>query len=497
VKLEDISVRLRARGHWEAIDLGAAMMRHWWRPIFGAWCVIVVPFTVALVFALSAWPVAALAVVWWLKPLYDRIVLHVLARAVFGAAPGVRETLRSLPSIVRTSSLAWGLTLGRASLARSFVLPVAQLEGQRGAAARARNRTLSRRAGGHAANLLAVCIVFETALFFALGGLAELLTPPGLDTGIGLESVWEFTVGEQELPWWMTVTTSLLYVVALSIIEPMYVAGGFALYLNRRTTLEAWDLELAFRRMAARHAATRSPQGHRLAGLVMAAALLTGTWIVPPPAAAAEPDPKQVVEEVLASPDFGEIRKEKRWQPRQRDEPQPAAGRELEWLADLMRAVTEVLRILAYALIAVVLILFVRFLLIHMGYLRRNTSPDAPAPEVLFGLDVRPESLPDDLAGVAAALARQDPIAALSLLYRGALATLIHRDRLTVEQGDTEGDCVRRVERERPPPLGAYFRRLVGAWTAAAYGHRLPADDTLVALCHEWPQHFARQQAAA
>jgi hypothetical protein len=31
-------------------------------------------------------------------------------------------------------------------------------------------------------------------------------------------------------------------------LEPFYVAGGFALYLNRRAELEAWDIEQEFRR---------------------------------------------------------------------------------------------------------------------------------------------------------------------------------------------------------------------------------------------------------
>ena len=38
----------------------------------------------------------------------------------------------------------------------------------------------------------------------------------------------------------------------MAFIEPFYVGAGFGLYLNRRTQLEAWDLEIAFRRMRKR-----------------------------------------------------------------------------------------------------------------------------------------------------------------------------------------------------------------------------------------------------
>ena len=39
------------------------------------------------------------------------------------------------------------------------------------------------------------------------------------------------------------------------LLEPFYVAAGFGLYLNRRTLLEGWDIEVALRRIAERHAA--------------------------------------------------------------------------------------------------------------------------------------------------------------------------------------------------------------------------------------------------
>ena len=102
-----------------------------------------------------------------------------------------------------------------------------------------------------------------------------------------------------------------------------------------------------------------------------------------------------------------------------------------------------------------------------------------------------PEALPENLAQVAAAAAESDPRLALSLLYRGALATLIHRDRVDFAAGDTEDDCVRRIDRISPASLGAYFRRLVGAWSEAAYGQRIAAAPSIRVLCDEWQVHFS------
>ena len=61
-----------------------------------------------------------------------------------------------------------------------------------------------------------------------------------------------------------TILVTALYLVAVALIEPLYVAGGFALYLNRRTALEGWDLEVQLRRIAQR-TDRRQDRGTRVA----------------------------------------------------------------------------------------------------------------------------------------------------------------------------------------------------------------------------------------
>ena len=61
-------------------------------------------------------------------------------------------------------------------------------------------------------------------------------------------------------------------------------------------------------------------------------------------------------------------------------------------------------------------------------------APEAPA--LLFGLDVRPEALPTNLAELAAQVASSDPRLALSLLYRGALVKW--KDRKKIGLGSTQ-----------------------------------------------------------
>src|SRR4029078_1568048 len=89
--LERLSVKLRQRSPWEAIDLGFAMAREWWRDVYGMWLVIFIPSSVTLCVLLPIeW--AALTV-WWLKPALDRVVLQVLATRVFCARGPWRRRL--------------------------------------------------------------------------------------------------------------------------------------------------------------------------------------------------------------------------------------------------------------------------------------------------------------------------------------------------------------------------------------------------------------------
>jgi hypothetical protein len=41
---------------------------------------------------------------------------------------------------------------------------------------------------------------------------------------------------------------TIAYALVVLFLEPFYVAAGFAMYLNRRAQLEAWDVEQELRR---------------------------------------------------------------------------------------------------------------------------------------------------------------------------------------------------------------------------------------------------------
>src|ERR1041384_2799128 len=130
----DIAVTLRRRTPWEAMDLGLAMLQRWWRLCYAPH-LIVGALVVAGAWALGWWlerPWVAIVLVWWMKPLYDRVVLHVLSRAVFGELQSPRAVLAAWREWLATGLLAATLFRWWPDLVRSFNLPVRQLEGQAG-----------------------------------------------------------------------------------------------------------------------------------------------------------------------------------------------------------------------------------------------------------------------------------------------------------------------------------------------------------------------------
>jgi hypothetical protein len=487
--LEHLSVALRQRNPWEAIDLGFAMVRQWWRDLYGVWLAVLIPLTVVACLLLPAhW---AGVFVWWLKPALDRIVLHVTASAVFGVRPGWRATLRAFPSYARTG-LIGSLLWNRFSPHRSFWLPVRQLENARGSSGRARLKQLRRRVGSQASWLTVICMHFEFVAMISLIGLYVLLLP-GMDGDLDSSVSWFQHLNDSGQAYIGTA----LWVASIALIEPLYVAGGFALYLNRRTVLEGWDLEVQLRSIAqqseARAAAPVSVSvAVPVAGLLFALGLIVTAlpgWTGPAHAQAPS-KAQEEIKEVLKDPVFGKYERRTRIEslhpaPKQQRAP------DLDGFAAFMQTFAQVLRFAVWIALAIALLLVLRWLLSHIKF-KGDAQPAPEAlPEVLFGLDVRPESLPKDVAAAALALAaRGQMVAALSLLYRGALVSLLHRDGIQLATGDTEADCLAKVKPTAQRSTHDYLTRLVASWQAAAYAHRMPERVEVEELATQWRNVF-------
>ena len=150
MRIDQISVELRPRSSWEAVELGTALVRTHARAIWIPYVLLTLPMFAALCAAFAWFDQLEWAGVayWWLKPVFDRVPLFVVSRAVFGTVPSVRETLAAQ----RTWGWRWMphyLTWRRLSPYRSLFLPVDLLEGgtQKYAAPQRHRRFGARRSG--------------------------------------------------------------------------------------------------------------------------------------------------------------------------------------------------------------------------------------------------------------------------------------------------------------------------------------------------------------
>ncbi|MBL8407044.1 MAG: hypothetical protein JNJ81_04470 [Candidatus Accumulibacter sp.] len=489
MRLEQITVRLRRRSPWEALDLGPALLRNWAAPVYRAWFATYWPAGIVILLVMWPWPEYAILVLWWLKPLFDRVLLFVFSRSVFGDECRVRDLLRELPRVLRGPGVLSGLTLRRCSLARSLLLPVWQLEGQTGADARARFRLLSRRCRGHAVWLTFFCANMSTILLVSI-----VITLLALVPGDGQDLLlWQWFGGDRSTAGYFA--GNLVFMLAETVVEPLYVASGFSLYLNRRSELEAWDIELAFRRLAARQSAT--PLASSLLVLLVLAVWLP---LLKPVQAEEAPQPpsvaRQAIDAVLTDPVFGQDREDWSWRWRQSDSPVDEPGgdwikvlfKAIEWFSEMLRGLLWVFAGLG---LAAAIFLVLRY---RQAGSRARVAP--AAPEFLFGLDLRPASLPADVAAAAhAALDRGDSVEALSLLYRGALVALMHQRQIDFAAGDTENDCLSRIAGRVPEALDRRFNVLVETWRLAAYGRLSIPVERVEELLAGWDLLFGKPQA--
>jgi len=158
----------------------------------------------------------------------------------------------------------------------------------------------------------------------------------------------------------------------------------------------------------------------------------------------------------------------------------------LAWIGAFADAIAGASRVLVWGLGATalaVLLVTARHLVIAQRDTRRLRSATRTVQRV-GELDVRPESLPEDVGATAwAQWQRGDVAGALSLLYRGALSRLIHRFDVPLTDASTENECLQLARPRLGAPSLQYFARLVRAWQTHTYGGRPPDATEGLALC--------------
>jgi len=503
VALERISILIRPRSAWEGMDLGFALARHWFVPLWALWWVTAAPVMLAALLWLGHSADLWLLLIWWLKPLYEMLMIAWLGRVLFGEPLGWRRAVRRLPSLV---CRLWPYLLWRRlSPVRSLSMPVVLLERLAGRHRRARLRRL--REGSGALWLTLICMHFEGILWLSGGLLLIVLVPEQL-VMLKLDALMlETTSGA----YWIG---AVIGVITMSIIAPFYVGAGFALYLTRRTGLEAWDLELRFRRARAGGDASpqvvepRRPSANAVCPVgVLSLGLLAMLVLQPAPVSAASltqelsaSRAEAIIDEVLAGDDFGGQRTRQVWvyigeesaedAARDRDAALPTGP-----FGELILALASAIKWLLLIATLAVLILLTRRLLLEArkGRSRGPRPRPSPAPRVATQPLPRRPPFPADLAAaVRGHLARREARAALALLYRAQLAHL-RRIGLEIPSGATEADCIALAMGAASTAEREWLARLAGLWERAAYAHQAIATSDVERLLTSLPKEVATE----
>ncbi|HEY6529837.1 MAG TPA: DUF4129 domain-containing protein [Cellvibrionaceae bacterium] len=514
--LEHRAVEIRPRTPWEACDLGIQMGRHWWWPMMKIWLVLAAPWLLLSWVLPARYGPLSLLLYWLGKPLWERFLLHFLSQAIFGSTPSTHQVLSSARRLLADDWLA-SVLWRRFSPWRAYNCALAVLEGQTGKARSLRLRHLDSDNASVAAKVAVLIMHIEGFLVLSICLVTYALIPRELH-GTATD------IGQLMNNGAVIAAYNAVYILVSALVAPFFVATGFALYLNRRIWLEAWDIDISFKALAKRLGNT----------LVL---LIFGLWlgfssICAPAAAAAEQEevppqnsaqqdigkalntladpmvlftelsPPQIlnarvpaeqlqIQAILAGDEFHQkhmqLKHQWRW-PWHLPEQKPA---DRQFWEEVIAVAAQVLEALLWAL-ALSLIFWLalnyRKLVNRFGEAKLR-STTAPTPLHAFGLDLRPASLPDDVVAVALMHCQAGEFRqGLALLYRATLVALLQQG-LELKASFTEEDCLAQASNgalHLSPQALEYLRRLTSHWQNLAYGHQLPALALAEELCLGW-----------
>ena len=341
MKLEEVNAVLRPRRSWEAVDLGLALVRSCSSTIYGAWMLTAFPLYVLIALALWSYPGWAIFAIVFLKPLVDRVPLYVISRAMFGETPRIREVVRAFPGMLwqKAGTL---LFTNRITMNRCFVMPVIELEGGDKKVRKERVTALGRLsdvvgAVSFYAAIVELCILLSL-MFFTL-----LFIPESMMEEVGWSWLeFELTSSIGDLTAFLQYLL-IYHILATTLVEPFYVGAGFGLYLNARSILEGWDVELGFRRLVRRLEGNQNemsrdekkggepppsvPRPGMKALLLLLGAVMTLFTVQPtmaegtedaPMASELHQDERELAQSILDGDDF-EVRKTRVWIPAQKE----------------------------------------------------------------------------------------------------------------------------------------------------------------------------------
>ncbi|WJG10334.1 hypothetical protein [Aliiglaciecola sp. LCG003] len=519
MQLDNIAIEIKPRSSWSSFDLGCRMAVTWWRSLIGFWLVVTLPLFVLL----NAWDLTwGMLIFWWCKPLYEKGLLYILSRAVFGERISIKQALRAWPAELKKDWFTT-LTWRRLSPARGFNLAVAQLEGLTGVKRANRLNVLHRTTDDNSAWWTIICVHWESFLFMGLVALVGFIVPQGIDINF-----WQiFSSEDGQISLLFNIFLYLVY----AMVAPFYISGSFAAYLNRRITLEAWDIELSFKKLI-----QKQPKGIRGKAISTLAAVTLLVCLSGFPQHQALADetagsdsvvtdllnntqlkdskPRDVdniefeseirIERILANPPFSseETVKKLRWIEEAPEQVEESKDSEFwPWLTSIMKIVSAISELVLWLVFGGLLVALIYFFRDHIRSLftpsgKADTSE--PMSMMSFSQAYQGDDLPDDPASeMDQLMARGAYRQLLSLMLITSLMEISKQQALPLTKSMTERECLNVIKQSIVGERSEYMHSLIDTWVKLAWAHQWPQLSKMQQLSEQWKSLFSASQAVA
>ncbi|MCL2801757.1 MAG: hypothetical protein FWD28_08380 [Treponema sp.] len=289
-------------------------------------------------------------IIWFLKPLFDRLVLHVISIRFFEKDAGYKRLCKGIFKTM-FRALPGDLLWRRFSPYRSAMMPMRVLERnvKKGAALKNRKNQLSEGGVDYCFLITIWALVLEGVFLYGEYIFLYLMNYEILNSAFYWDSFADIEI-----------FIYAAWCFNLILIETLYVCMGFSLYINSRMMTEGWDIEILFRNFMEKI--------KNNGGKIAVIAILLINFIFTPVQLNAQDTqdtqsvPFESLEAVLDSPDFGGERDS--WRIKLKDPPQNRNRRDLKLPEfNIFNAViAHILRAILIAVIAVVVVISIHYL---------------------------------------------------------------------------------------------------------------------------------------
>ncbi|GLR71997.1 hypothetical protein [Agaribacter marinus] len=482
MELKHLRFVAKYRSPWQVFDLSQLVVRPCYWALFKIYTVLVFPLAITLYFLLPT--EYASIILWWLKPVFERPLLHYLSQYSFGIHPSLSDCLKSLKHL-RIKSILLMLTVHRLSPNRAFLAAVDQLERQDGQKAKQRKDVLTARTHTKQTWWTLFCLHIEMLIVSVLFVALYSLIPQGvhIDTEFLYENVNTALV--QSLYF-------LFYVFAISLVAPYFTTGGFLMYLNSRIQLEAWDIELTFKKIVSKFSSLLIvilfssivflPSKQSIAAKDDSTPLANQETTQPLTAADATytTQLRQIVQDTYE--EHAIIEKTIAWEPVTK---QSDSDNDLpQWVKDLIalfgnsKEMSSSTSLIIWCLIGLIVAWFIWLLVRKQNIWFKHTahkSERKPTPQEFpsFFREISQQDWPDDLLAAAHdALNKHEVRLSVAFILKHMLMRADQYLPVKLHKSMTEIECERAVLLAAPEHLHTIFRTVFRTWIRIAWAHK-------------------------